>query len=226
MSDEVEVLIRQSRPRIPDASPSIVHTALADAHASAGAPTRSSHRWRNAVVLAVAMAAVIAAFVAGLFVAPSSGASGSVALQSVGPDYGVSLTLPAGWSGRIYNEQPPAAQSAAFLQAGDFPLPQRDDDVGTSAAASMHAQNVLIIMWEAFGAGGGFDYVPLSKAPQVTSGDFGVSLEGFPPGHDLARLFFELNGRKFVLIVEAGTSAVTQSQIDTVNAVLATLQIS
>jgi hypothetical protein len=173
-------------------------------------------------VLAGAVGGAIAVgFSAGLWVATSSGKT----TTTIGPSYGVSLDLPNGWTGRVYNEQPTGTQPAANLQAGSFVLPRGDDDTGTKAAAAMRRQDFLIIMWEAFGRGGGFDYRPQSSAPQLTPEDSVSMLEGFPPTHALARLFFSTQGREFELIVEFGTPSADPGQLERANRVLETLRV-
>jgi hypothetical protein len=227
MSDDFDLTLRRLRPQIPAASDRALQEALERIRGRPATERQRVVSRRGALIAVLAMVALGAAFAVGLVVAPSSsGTTGSVSLRSIHTDYGLSLTLPSGWSGRIYNEQPAGSPIAANLQAGNFPLPAEDDDVGTSAAKVMHPDSVLLILWEALGTGGGFHYQKLSGPPQLAPQDSTVPLEGFPPDHALARIFFETAGRKFELIAEFGQSRLTPALLDEANGVLKTLAIT
>jgi hypothetical protein len=166
-----------------------------------------------------------AAFALGLLAAPSTGrTAGKVAIESVGPNYGLTVQLPTGWSGRIYNEQPGGSAPAGYVQAANFRLPANDDDVGTAAAATMKPHDVLIILLESLGDGG-LDFNPLGSPLVITRADFGPATEGVPSDHALARTFVSAAGRRFVVSVQFGSRAVSDDQLTRVNDVLSTLRI-
>ena len=225
MSDDLEPTLRRVRPEIPasdSAQEEVLQRILGPSTTKGRRPSRQA-----ALIASAAALALGAAFAGGLLAAPSSsGAPGEVALHSTQAGYGLSLSLPSGWSGRIYNEQPAGSAFAANLQAGNFALPANDDDVGTEAAKLMGSDSVFLILWEALGPGGGFHYRKLTGAPQLAPQDFGVPLEGFPPDHALGRTFFETGGRKFEVIAELGRPEVSAAQLDEVNGVLKTLVIT
>lgn len=228
MQDELDDVIREARPRTPHASAEVIDAARRRAYAAMPEPRfrpKRRERLRRPVLAITVAAAIGSAFTAGLLVAPSAGkTAGKVAIESIGPNYGVSLELPTGWSGRVYNEQPVASAPAAYVQAGSFQLPTNDDDVGTAAAAAMKPNDVFIVLLESLGDGG-FDYTPLVGTPVITRTDFGPLTAGIPPDHALARIFFSTAGRRFVISAQFGSRSVSDQQLTRVNDVLSTLRI-
>jgi hypothetical protein len=230
MSDELDELIVDARPRVPEASGDALMRARADAleareSSRAAATGLGGWRWRRAAVAAAAMLALAAAFAGGALFAPGADApAGAVVLQGIQPGYGVSLELPAGWSGRVVNEQTAGTPPAAYVQAASFELPANDDDVGSAAAATMGRDDVLIVLLEALSSGGA-DFERLAGAPQISRADFGAAIAGVPPDHALARVLFTTAGRRFVLSVQFGNQHPSDTELRRVNAVLVTLRI-
>ena len=179
--------------------------------------------WRG---IAVSIGVVLA-FSGGLWLAAGSGESAETTL---GPSYGVSLDLPSGWIGRIYDANRGTAPPIADLQVGSFgaasslDLLKDADDVGTQAAEAMGPSDILILIWETLGSGG-FDYVELTGSPQIGPQDLGTALEGFPSTHAVGRLFFSTQGRMFDLMVEFGTLSPDSAELDRANRVLRSLRI-
>lgn len=58
--------------------------------------------------------------------------------------HGVEIDLPAGWEGRIYRR--PHAQPT--LHAANFPLPARDGDFASGAAAGMPYAGIVLVLKE------------------------------------------------------------------------------
>ena len=229
MPDELDIAIRKARPHMLTASPEAVARARARAHVVARERSGESQRvgrLRRPIILTFVAATVALAFVGGFLLAPNAGrTAGKVVIENLTPTYGVSLALPAGWSGRIYNEQPSGLAAAAFLQAGNFQLPSNDDDVGSAGAAAMTPNDVFVVLLESLGNAGGFDYRPLSGPPAITRADFGPATEGVPSDHAFARIFFTSVGRRFVLSAQFGSRSVSDEQLRNVNDVLSTLAI-
>jgi hypothetical protein len=235
MSKELEELLRRARPVPPEASDEVVERARQAALAvtadlesesprRARAPLESRRLLVAAVVLALALGA---AFAAGFFVAPSSGTPpprGAVKLQSIGPNYGVEISLPSGWTGRIYNEQRATEPPLAVMQFGNFALPANDDDVGTKAAQAMHAGNIFAVLLESRVNNSGF-HSPLIEPPRVTSAAFLSMFEGVPPDHAFARVLFSTQSRRFMLWVQFGQKPAPAAQLEEVNRVLGSLHI-
>jgi hypothetical protein len=176
-------------------------------------------KWRR-FILAIAVAS---AFGGGLWLATSS--RGSAA--QLGPSYGVSLELPSGWTGRIYNASQGTGRSLADLQAGSFQAADDEDLVKDAARAAevMEPSDALILLWEAGGSVSRSDYEQLLGPPQIGTDDVRVQLEGFPSTHAVGQLFFTTKGRRFDLMVEFGSLSPDSAQLHRVNRVLETLAI-
>ena len=89
----------------------------------------------------------------------------------------------------------------------------------------MRPDDIFILIWETLGSGG-FDYKPLAGPPRVEPGNLGAALEGFPSEHAVGRVLFSTEGRMFDLMVEFGTLAPDQGQLERANEVLRTLRIT
>jgi hypothetical protein len=187
--------------------------------------TTLAGNWRRTALLVV----VIAAVAVGLWLATASrGGSGAT---PIGPRYGVTLDVPDGWIGRIYDGNRGTAPVMADLQAGSFPagdsldlLKDNNSDTWVTAAEVMRPDDILILLWETEG-GGGFDYPPLAGPPHITVDELGSAFEGFPSDHAVGRQFFTTAGRTFDLMVEFGQLSPDREQLDRANDVLRTLRI-
>jgi hypothetical protein len=186
--------------------------------------TTLAGNWRRIVILVVG----VCALAAGLWLVTASRGSGA---SSLGPRYGVSLELPNGWIGRIYDGNRGTAPVLADLQAGSFPagdspdlLKDNNSDTWVTAAEAMNPDDILILLWETAGSGG-FDYQPLAGSPQISTSDLGTAFEGFPSNHAVGRRFFTTGGRMFDLMVEFGRLSPDREQLDLANEVLTTLRI-
>src|SRR4051812_33912955 len=79
--------------------------------------------------------AIVAAVLAGAAEASPRGVQG----------FGMRMTLPPGWHGRVYVRD---GGADVDLQAATVPLAPGDDDVGSRTRRRMHAGDVLIALWE------------------------------------------------------------------------------
>lgn len=125
----------------------------------------------------------------------------------IGPTYGVSLDVPSGWIGQIYDGNrgtpPPfAVLQATSLTGGGPDVLTLDSDTASGVGEQMGASDILILLWES-GGGGGETWEPLAGAPKITREDFSP-IEGF--AHPVARTFFTAEGR-FDLMVEFGAAS-------------------
>jgi hypothetical protein len=159
----------------------------------------------------------------GLWVGATSGET--VSRSRVGPAFGVSLDLPSGWIGRIYDgnrgASPPYAsvQATSFAREGPGVL-DPDSDTAKRVGEQMGSSDILVLLWE-IGSGRREAYEPLAGAPQITREDF-APIEGF--ARPVAHTLFSVHDRSFDLFVEFGASP-DAAQLTRANDVLATLRI-
>jgi hypothetical protein len=175
---------------------------------------------RRVFIVPLAVAALIAVG-GGLWVGATSGKT--AAGSRLGPIYGISLDLPSGWIGQIYdgNRGSPTyavLQATSFNGAGPGVL-SLDDQAAAGVGEQMSVNDLVILLWES-GGGGGEAWEPLVDAPNITRADFSP-IEGF--AHPVARIFFTTQGRFFDLMVEFGTAS--PEQLARANDLLATLRI-
>jgi hypothetical protein len=135
--------------------------------------------------------------------------------------YGLSITLPAAWHGRVYRRP----GGLPILHAGNFTLPRGDDDVGTNAIKRMKRASIFIVLLESDNPRA-FHYRRLVGPPQVRERDFLPSFEGVPPNHAFARVTFTTHGRYFDLWVQFGVRPASARFLREANRVLATLRVS
>jgi hypothetical protein len=154
-------------------------------------------------------------------VTATSAGRGRAALRVAGLSrYGLTITLPSGWQGRIYKRR----QGLPVFHAGNFRLPFGDDDGGTKAIKTMGKSSVLIVLLESEGTGGAH-FRRLSAPPQVRRNDFLAMFEGVPPSHAFARVLFTTRRRYFQVWVQFGIRPAPAGLLRQANHVLATLRI-
>jgi len=233
MSADLEKLLRESRPAVPTPRPEA--TERAEALALAELPRARERAWRlrlprvtrrPALALAAAAAAIAIGIGIGL-AAGSSPSSAGVRLEgTLTPSLGVSVDLPAGWTGRIYNAQPASAPTSATVQLADLALPPDDDDTATKAAQQMGPDDVLIILLESTGSKTGFTYPPLAAPLRISDSDFLPAFEGVSDSHAFARRLFSTHGRRFMLWVQFGQKPAPSSVVARANRVLETMRFT
>lgn len=190
-------------------------------------PFRLGAARRQRFVLLPIAAALVAIGVGIAVSVRTSTSSASILQGALTPKLGVRVELPAGWSGKIYNDQPTAGSRAAFVHVANFALPPGDDDFGTKATSRMRATSVLIVLLETpkSDTKSGFHYARLTAPLSVSRSDFLPLFQGVPPTHAFARRLFSVQGRRFMLWVQFGRKEPGALLAET-NAVLRTIQIA
>jgi hypothetical protein len=144
--------------------------------------------------------------------------------RPLGPRYGIAVTLPAGWDGRI---------GRGALHAGSFPLPGDAPGWTRTAAKGLAPDDVLVTIFEneprrspPLQAG---EYPELNGPLRLDTGDFepfdGVTEDSGATGNGYARRTFRLSGRFFVLFAEAGERVPPPAALAALNELLASLAV-
>jgi hypothetical protein len=133
--------------------------------------------------------------------------------------FGISITLPESWDGRL---------TLRGLEAASSPLPSDPSSFPSEARNTMGLQDATMYLTELTSicpCGNGFRHVELPF--QMPASEFAADgFEGVPADHAFGRKMFVTNGRWFDLWVEFGSTPPPADRLDQVNAALATLQIS
>ena len=156
--------------------------------------------------------------------------------------HGVAVTPPAGFEGRVFRRPafgevavsaadgvpaPPAEIPGVVVHVSTIALPPDVGDFASGAVDQLHADDVLVILFEydttsvtqpLFGRRG----LPRS----LTADDFSPSvLQRAIPGQAGCQFFFTEGGRAFCLYAVIGSYAQRSTLVDKVNSVLATVRI-
>lgn len=142
--------------------------------------------------------------------------------------HGIRVTLPHGWSGRVFQRTP----GVATLHAGDFPLALSDGEFGDASTARMQGQATFLALTE-YRPGRGLEpgrglfaghKLPLPLDPASFSA---AGLAHPHPGQLGVQHFFTQAGRPFCLyVVIAGPRAHRRERLLRLDAILRTLHIS
>lgn len=195
--------------------------------------SRTARRWR-ALAASVLVAAVAALGACGgsveadpeqVATEPKAepAASGPRAL---GPRYGISVSLRAGWHGRL---------GRGALHAATFPLPPEHLPCWVEMACRrLGEQDVRVILFEN-GLENRSPPTDLGEFPEIAGPlrldptDFapsdGNSEDSLATGHGFARRTFQLSGRLFVLFVETGSLPPAAAALRDLNELLASLAV-
>jgi hypothetical protein len=133
--------------------------------------------------------------------------------------YGVSVTVPARWQGRIYARP----GGLPILHEANFRLPPNDDDLGTKASMRMGARGIFIVLLES-GTKTGFRQARLPI--RVRRSDFLPRFKGAPPSHAFAQRRFITRNRSFSVWVQFGERKPSNAMLRRANIVLGTLRIT
>jgi hypothetical protein len=143
----------------------------------------------------------------------------------LGPRYGISVSLPPGWDGRV---------GRGVVQAATFPLPPEHLPCWVEMACGrLTRTDVRVVLFE-----NGRENRPpvdLGEFPEL-SGDIQLEATDFGPsdgnsedslatGHGFARRTFQLSGRLFVLFVETGSLPPTADALAGLNDLLGSLVV-
>lgn len=133
---------------------------------------------------------------------------------------GISIQLPAGWTGVIYRR----GGGLPVLHAASFKLPPVDGDDGALRAVSrMHPDDVLFVMLQGQPKFAGY---PRRRLPiQLKRSDFGAPVEGMPLSHAFARVSFTYRRRAYDLWVEFATKPARGAVLQKANRVLRSMHL-
>ena len=162
------------------------------------------------------------------FAAATLVATGALAASSSGRElsgYGVRISLPAGWDAQLRSQGQPSPDYP-YLVLGNFKLPVRDNDVGTSAVRRMRARHVRILLFEVGNAPGTGGFRVAALPLRIRRPDFTSAPQGIPPQHAFARRRFAAGGRSFVLWGNFGARPAPPTIVAAANRVLASLRIT
>ena len=158
--------------------------------------------------------------------------------------FGIAVTPPSGWDGELYLRGEPALLAAAsadpagvappagtpvtaILHTASFPLPVGRGDYGGGAVELMNPTDVFVSLLEHDPAEAN---APLFAAPPpwpLGVDDFSPrSLQRRIGGHGGCQRFFRVGRRAFCLYVVLGSYANRAALLPSVNAMLASLQLT
>jgi len=136
----------------------------------------------------------------------------------------VSLELPAGWEGRIY--QRPTDQLTG-VQAANSPLALEDNDINEAAQRAMGSDGILLILLVADGPPGRNvhtgAYLPTELTMRIQRTDF-QSLKGFPAPAE-AKRSLTINNRAVLVFAAFGRANPNEPMLKAVNDILGSLAI-
>lgn len=146
---------------------------------------------------------------------------------------GVSVTLPAGWEGRILRRGPegevaPAADGEATVvaHAATFPIPPGMGDFGGGAVTTMGATDVLVVVFEYGPESVGTPLFSEHGIPTLRPADATPDvLRMMLPGQSGVQRFFTVAGRAFCLYVVLGSHRRRIGLVGVANDLLRSLRI-
>jgi hypothetical protein len=155
---------------------------------------------------------------------PQTGEKGPKTVSQTLGSRGVSLELPAGWEGRIY--QRPTDQLTG-VQAANSPLPLEDNDINETAQRTMGSDGILLILLVADGPPGPNvhtgAYLPTELPIRIQRSDF-QSLKGFPAPVE-AKRSLTINNRAVLVFAAFGRANPTEPMLNAVNDIIESLAI-
>jgi hypothetical protein len=141
--------------------------------------------------------------------------------------HGISVELPAGWSGRVFSRQ----DGAATAHAANFPIALSDGEFGDQSTRAMHAGASFIALAE-YRPGDGLTpgaglFSPRRIPRPLDPAGFSVrGLQHPRPGQVGSQHFFTAAGRPFCLyVVLAGGRPERRRQLAVVDHVLGSLRV-
>lgn len=136
--------------------------------------------------------------------------------------YGLSLELPDGWDGRIYENE----TGLRVLQAANIRLVERDDDVGSESLRLMRSDGILIALWywpDWPPADQETDLDPAMLPLQFSRSDFGDFEGARAPATAMRSVTVE--GELVQVVASFGVGSPSDEAVAQANSVLATLRI-
>ena len=145
---------------------------------------------------------------------------------------GLSVTLPDGWDGRIYQRRAAAIETQAsthpVLHAANFPLPMERGDFGSGAVERMGPDHVFVVLLE--------HHPPPParrcssrrgwRSPSAPTASARRGCQRALPGQSGAQFFFNEKGRAYSLYVVLGSHAQRERLVPLANSVLQTVEIA
>ena len=145
---------------------------------------------------------------------------------------GLSVTLPNGWDGRIYQRRAATIETQAtthpVLHAANFPLPMERGDFGSGAVERMGPDHVFVVLLEhhpATATTALFQQQGMAL-PLGTDCFSPAGLQRTLPGQSGAQFFFNEKGRAYSLYVVLGSHAQREQLVPLANSVLQTVEIA
>lgn len=151
---------------------------------------------------------------------------------------GLSVSLPTGWEGEIFNRAPTVEGRSLAGPAGDtevarnvvhlanFALPPQRGDFGSGAVEIMNSGAILIILFEHGPESADTPLFARSGIPQLTPDEFHPQqMQRTLSGQSGRQIFFNTGGRAFCLYVVLGGHRRREVLVPIVNDVLASLDI-
>ncbi len=153
--------------------------------------------------------------------------------------HGVTVGLPAGWEGEIFNRAPEVdgrslsgpdssgevARNVVHL--ANFALPAERGDFGSGAVELMNSGALLVILFEHGPESVEMALFARKGVPQLDPDEFHPQqMQRTLSGQSGRQIFFNEAGRAFCLYVVLGSHRQRQMLVPLVNEVLATLDIS
>lgn len=155
---------------------------------------------------------------------------------------GVSVALPSGWEGEIFNRgpEPGANRSLAettsnqngevarnIVHLANFALPAERGDFGSGAVELMNSGAVLVILFEHGPESADMPLFAHKGVPRLRAGEFDPQqMQRTLSGQSGRQIFFNEAGRAFCLYVVLGGHRQRGMLVPLVNEVLATVDIA
>lgn len=127
--------------------------------------------------------------------------------------HGLRVVAPAGWSASLTRREADAGSADSnpgppLLHAATFPLPPGRGDFGSGAAASMAADDILVVLMEYDASSAAQPLFAVRGLPRPRPSDFSPhQLQRTRPGQSGYQRFFTWQGRPFCLYVILGSHA-------------------
>jgi hypothetical protein len=137
--------------------------------------------------------------------------------------YGISLSLPTAWEGRIYQR----SHGYPIAHAGSFALPADDADFGSGAIIAMGPTDAFaaLLEYDPVLAGTGI-FAPLGLPLPLRAAEANPkTLQRIVRGRTAVQRFFTQSGRAFCLYVVFPSNAWLQRKVAEANRILATVTI-
>lgn len=140
---------------------------------------------------------------------------------------GLTVEVPAGWDVRVFQRPTEDGSSAnPVMHLATFPLPDSRGDFGSGAVERMHADDVLVVLFEYDREAAATPLFATAGRPRPKPGDFSTrQLQRTLPGQGGVQYFYTEAGRAFCLYVVLGSHARRTELVPQVTRLLAGLTV-